>query len=125
MTEEWVLTPPSGFNSSLAVLGVGPQTQYWFNTLFGWQEDSYWQVSWRLFVPGAMLKLVYDLMQFINPMILGLVIEFVMDRNMPAWKGYVYAAAMFCVVQVRLNTGFHPQLLGNQLESKFNCIANS
>ncbi|XP_049833464.1 multidrug resistance-associated protein 1-like [Schistocerca gregaria] len=46
------------------------------------------------FIFGACLKLVQDILMFVNPQILKLLISFV-EGNESMWKGYTYAGLMF------------------------------
>ncbi|XP_053408516.1 multidrug resistance-associated protein 1-like isoform X2 [Mercenaria mercenaria] len=60
---------------------------------------------------GWMCKFLYDLLQFVNPMILNLLIGYVEskgDSNVTVyeWKGYVYAAGLF-VVAMTQSVFFH------------------
>ncbi|KAK3589166.1 hypothetical protein CHS0354_018871 [Potamilus streckersoni] len=43
-------------------------------------------------------KLLYDVLIFISPNLLRLFIEFIEDRTMMVWKGYILACAFFCVI---------------------------
>ncbi|XP_046653460.1 multidrug resistance-associated protein 1-like isoform X4 [Daphnia pulicaria] len=46
------------------------------------------------FLLGALLKLVQDLLAFVSPQILSLLIGFVEDTTQESWKGYLYAAIL-------------------------------
>ena len=51
---------------------------------------------WPTFLLGAVYQLVYVLLQFASPQILGLIISFVQSDD-PEWQGYFYTA-LFAVV---------------------------
>ena len=51
---------------------------------------------WPTFLMGAVYQLVYTLLQFASPQILGLIISFVQSED-PEWHGYFYTA-LFAVV---------------------------
>ncbi|XP_062521920.1 ATP-binding cassette sub-family C member 3-like isoform X2 [Corticium candelabrum] len=64
------------------------------------------------------LKLIQDLIMFVGPLLLKLLIDFTEDSTIPTWRGYVYASLLFIVAEVqsldlhqyfqRCNkTGFH------------------
>ncbi|XP_042861563.1 multidrug resistance-associated protein 1-like isoform X1 [Penaeus japonicus] len=53
------------------------------------------------FLFGATLKLFHDCLQFVSPQILSALIVFTESEDMPAWKGYMYAALMFVCAQIQ------------------------
>lgn len=57
------------------------------------------------FLFGSMLKLFQDVMTFISPQILRLLIQFVdsvyTDDPQPMWKGLLYAALLFIVASIQ------------------------
>ncbi|XP_076064714.1 multidrug-Resistance like Protein 1 isoform X2 [Oratosquilla oratoria] len=48
---------------------------------------------------GAILKLIYDIMQFVSPQILSALINYATDEEEPVWRGYFYAVIMFICAQ--------------------------
>ncbi|KAL1139319.1 hypothetical protein AAG570_006305 [Ranatra chinensis] len=52
------------------------------------------------FIFGAFLKLVQDLMQFVSPQILSLLIAFV-ESNEYQWRGYFYAVLLFLTASIQ------------------------
>lgn len=52
---------------------------------------------WPTFLLGALYQLVYALLQFASPQILGLIINFVQNKDSYNWQGYLYTA-LFAVV---------------------------
>nr|AVT42143.1 ABC transporter C [Lissorhoptrus oryzophilus] len=55
-----------------------------------------WSCFYRTFLVGASFRMIQDLMAFVNPQILSLVISFVQSDE-PQWKGIFYALLMFFV----------------------------
>ncbi|ETN85367.1 hypothetical protein NECAME_16796 [Necator americanus] len=49
------------------------------------------------FISGALLKLIFDLLHFVAPVLLKLLINFIQDRNQPMWLGIAIASFMFVV----------------------------
>ncbi|KAK6765506.1 hypothetical protein RB195_025428 [Necator americanus] len=49
------------------------------------------------FISGALLKLIFDLLHFVAPVLLRLLINFIQDRNQPMWLGIAIASFMFVV----------------------------
>jgi len=49
---------------------------------------------------GGMLKLINDGAQFIGPIFLSLLVDFVGDRDQPEWKGYFYAGLLFVCTMI-------------------------
>lgn len=61
------------------------------------------------FLGGSSLKLIYDILQFASPQLLGLLINFTMG-NEPLWKGILYAVTIFVTLLVQsviLSVYFH------------------
>ncbi|XP_044271389.1 multidrug resistance-associated protein 1 isoform X7 [Tribolium madens] len=52
------------------------------------------------FVFGALLKLIQDLLTFVSPHILDLLIQFV-KNNEEQWKGFLYAGALFVTATIQ------------------------
>ncbi|KAL3875737.1 hypothetical protein ACJMK2_033658 [Sinanodonta woodiana] len=52
---------------------------------------------WFQLLVAAFFKLVYDILQFVSPWILKLVITYTKDKSEYQWHGYLYAALMFVV----------------------------
>ncbi|XP_074657505.1 multidrug resistance-associated protein 1-like isoform X2 [Tubulanus polymorphus] len=48
---------------------------------------------------GSILQLIFDLMTFINPIILSLLIDFIDDKSRPNWFGFIYGGLMFVTSQ--------------------------
>ena len=53
---------------------------------------------WPTFCLGAIYQLIYSLLQFTSPQILGLIISFV-EGSDPNWKGYLYTI-LFAITAV-------------------------
>nr|XP_008197328.1 PREDICTED: multidrug resistance-associated protein 1 isoform X6 [Tribolium castaneum] len=52
------------------------------------------------FIFGALLKLIQDLLTFVSPHILNLLIQFV-KNNEEQWKGFLYAGALFVTATIQ------------------------
>ncbi|XP_036368003.1 canalicular multispecific organic anion transporter 2 [Octopus sinensis] len=52
-------------------------------------------VNWFLFVISQLVKLLYDLLQFVSPQILSALISHTETPNEPEWKGYILVLALF------------------------------
>ncbi|KAJ6660365.1 hypothetical protein lerEdw1_017788 [Lerista edwardsae] len=66
-------------------------------------EPSFLKALLRTFGPyfliGSVFKLIQDLLSFVNPQLLSLLIGFIKDSDAPVWQGYLIAALMFfCAV---------------------------
>ncbi|XP_015266213.1 PREDICTED: canalicular multispecific organic anion transporter 2 [Gekko japonicus] len=63
------------------------------------KEPSFLKALLRAFGPyfliGSFYKLIQDLLSFVNPQLLRILIRFIKDKNAPLWWGYVIAASMF------------------------------
>ena len=64
---------------------------------------------WPTFCLGALYQLIYTLLQFASPQILGLIISFVQSDD-PDWKGYLYTILFAIVALVSAISG---KSLGN------------
>ncbi|CAI8018869.1 Multidrug resistance-associated protein 1 [Geodia barretti] len=65
---------------------------------------------WPVLLASAFFKLVQDLLNFVSPQVLKLLITFTEDRDEPDWKGYFYAALLFVTAVVQslfLHQYFH------------------
>ena len=65
---------------------------------------------WPMFVLGASMKFIYDVLQFVQPKLLELMIDFIKDPNQELWKGLLYAALMFVGASIQsiiLSVYFH------------------
>ncbi|CAG2186409.1 ABCC3 [Mytilus edulis] len=69
----------------------------------------------------AFYKLLFDILQFISPLILRLLIRFTKDKGEYEWRGYLYSVLMFLVAVVQsliLHQYFHgAQLVGMRLRT--------
>uniref|UniRef100_A0A3B3IJ80 Multidrug resistance-associated protein 1 n=1 Tax=Oryzias latipes TaxID=8090 RepID=A0A3B3IJ80_ORYLA len=62
------------------------------------------------FLVSCLYKLIQDILMFVGPEILRLLILFVNDPDAPSWQGYFYAALLFvctCVQSLILQRYFH------------------
>ncbi|GAB1607734.1 resistance-associated 1-like [Argonauta hians] len=53
-------------------------------------------VNWLQFLVSQIIKLLYDLLQFVSPQILSALIAHTETPNEPEWKGYALVVALFC-----------------------------
>ncbi|CAH1794809.1 unnamed protein product, partial [Owenia fusiformis] len=62
------------------------------------------------FLIGSLFKLINDILMFVSPQLLKLLIGFTRNKDDPLWKGYMYAALMFIVAlfqSIILHQYFH------------------
>ncbi|XP_071968860.1 ATP-binding cassette sub-family C member 3 isoform X2 [Engystomops pustulosus] len=63
------------------------------------KEPSFLKVLLKTFGPffliGSVFKLFQDLLSFVNPQLLSILIDFIKNREAPAWWGFSIAALMF------------------------------
>ena len=75
-------------------------------------RPSVFMVLFKQFGPqilkAAMFKFGYDCLQFCNPQVLNLLIDFTKDDSEPIWKGIVYSCAFFLIAV--LSSQFFHQL---------------
>ncbi|NXL41227.1 MRP3 protein, partial [Podilymbus podiceps] len=67
------------------------------------RKPSFLKALLRTFGPyfliGSFFKLIQDLLSFVNPQLLSVLISFIKNKDAPAWWGYLIAALMFiCAV---------------------------
>ncbi|KFQ72303.1 Canalicular multispecific organic anion transporter 2, partial [Phaethon lepturus] len=67
------------------------------------RKPSFLKALLRTFGPyfliGSFFKLIQDLLSFVNPQLLSVLISFIKDKDAPAWWGFLIAALMFiCAV---------------------------
>ncbi|XP_067274888.1 multidrug resistance-associated protein 1 isoform X1 [Pseudorasbora parva] len=62
------------------------------------------------FLVSSLYKIIHDILMFVGPEILRLLIQFVNDSNAPTWLGYFYTTLLFvctCVQTLILQKYFH------------------
>ncbi|XP_058021721.1 ATP-binding cassette sub-family C member 3 isoform X2 [Ahaetulla prasina] len=79
------------------------ETEFMLNIPTKQKEPSFFKALLRTFGPyfliGSFFKLIQDLLSFVNPQLLSMLISFVKNKNAPLWWGYLIAALMFlCAV---------------------------
>ncbi|XP_062448120.1 ATP-binding cassette sub-family C member 3 isoform X2 [Rhea pennata] len=67
------------------------------------RKPSFLKALLRTFVPyfliGSFFKLIQDLLSFVNPQLLSVLINFIKSKDAPTWWGFLIAALMFvCAV---------------------------
>lgn len=74
----------------------------------------------------ALLKLIYDVMQFISPLLLKLLIQFIEDKTEYSWRGMFYSVLMFILAMIQsliLHQYFQGcQLLGMRIRTSVTCL---
>ncbi|MBZ3874542.1 Canalicular multispecific organic anion transporter 1 [Sciurus carolinensis] len=66
-----------------------------------WLIKALFKTFWVILLKSFILKIVYDILVFMNPQLLKLLISFVSDPNVYAWTGYLYAILLFVVALVQ------------------------
>ncbi|XP_078610229.1 multidrug resistance-associated protein 1-like isoform X14 [Branchiostoma floridae x Branchiostoma japonicum] len=65
---------------------------------------------WPLFAVSAIYKLIQDILLFVSPQLLKLLIAFTKDKDIYSWKGYLYAVLLLLVAIIQslvLHQYFH------------------
>uniref|UniRef100_A0A8C9FWN7 ABC-type glutathione-S-conjugate transporter n=1 Tax=Pavo cristatus TaxID=9049 RepID=A0A8C9FWN7_PAVCR len=75
----------------------------YFKNLISCKKPSFLKALMRTFGPyfliGSFFKLIQDLLSFVNPQLLSVLISFIKNKDAPAWWGFLIAALMFtCAV---------------------------
>ncbi|XP_064611716.1 multidrug resistance-associated protein 1-like isoform X1 [Liolophura sinensis] len=89
------------------------------------KEPSLFMALTRAFgtvgVIAGLFKLMHDILIFVSPYLLKLMIQFTNDKSIPTWKGYLYAALMVIIALIQslvLHQYFHGCfLLGMRLRT--------
>ncbi|KAI0230542.1 Multidrug resistance-associated protein 1 [Lamellibrachia satsuma] len=64
----------------------------------------------RSFLPVIPMKLFFDTLTFVNPLLLKLLIGFIADKTQHQWKGFLYVALLFIIALIQsmiLHQYFH------------------
>ncbi|KAH0629433.1 hypothetical protein JD844_011498 [Phrynosoma platyrhinos] len=91
-------------NSVMNHIADGPEeTEILLSSKTEQKEPSFFKALIRTFGPyfliGSFFKLIQDLLSFVNPQLLSLLIGFIKNERAPLWWGYLIAALMFfCAV---------------------------
>ncbi|KAG8129111.1 putative ATP-binding cassette sub-family C protein, partial [Naja naja] len=90
------------------------ETELMLNIPTKQKEPSFFKALLRTFGPyfliGSFFKVIQDLLSFVNPQLLSMLISFVKNKNAPLWWGYLIAALMFfCAVLQTLILHHHFQ----------------
>ncbi|KAM8806261.1 ATP-binding cassette sub-family C member 2 [Eudromia elegans] len=76
----------------------------------GWLLKTLFKTFWQNLVLSVAFKLVHDILVFVSPQLLKLLISFVSDPNAFAWQGYLYSIVLFLAALVQsicLQQHFH------------------
>ncbi|XP_040848249.1 ATP-binding cassette sub-family C member 2 [Ochotona curzoniae] len=66
-----------------------------------WLIKTLFKTFYMVLLKSFVLKLVYDILTFLNPQLLRLVIAFVSDKDSYVWIGYLYAISLFAVALIQ------------------------
>uniref|UniRef100_A0A8B9GBF2 Canalicular multispecific organic anion transporter 1 n=1 Tax=Amazona collaria TaxID=241587 RepID=A0A8B9GBF2_9PSIT len=67
----------------------------------GWLMKTLGKTFWKNLLLSVTFKLVHDLIVFVSPQLLKLLIAFVSDEESFAWQGYVYAILLFLSAMIQ------------------------
>ncbi|XP_028651533.1 canalicular multispecific organic anion transporter 1 [Erpetoichthys calabaricus] len=67
----------------------------------GWMVSTLLKTFIRMLIESAVLKLLHDLLVFISPQLLKLMVSFTEDKSVFEWKGYMYAILLFVVALIQ------------------------
>ncbi|XP_025906528.1 canalicular multispecific organic anion transporter 1 [Nothoprocta perdicaria] len=76
----------------------------------GWLLKTLFKTFWQNLLLSVAFKLVHDILVFVSPQLLKLLISFVSDPDAFAWQGYLYSILLFLVALVQsicLQQHFH------------------
>uniref|UniRef100_A0A8C7JQ85 Multidrug resistance-associated protein 1 n=1 Tax=Oncorhynchus kisutch TaxID=8019 RepID=A0A8C7JQ85_ONCKI len=82
-------------------------------TCTSWQPSLFWALCLTFgpyFLISSLYKIIQDILMFVGPNILRLLIQFVNDSSAPSWQGYFYTALLFvctCFQTLILQKYFH------------------
>lgn len=88
-SDENILIPPA----LPAYSAIKPAKPYLIVALF--------KAFGRLFFVAGLFKLCQDIIIFISPQLLKLMINFTENKTVPVWRGYVYAVLLFIVAEIQ------------------------
>ncbi|XP_034519018.1 canalicular multispecific organic anion transporter 1 [Ailuropoda melanoleuca] len=66
-----------------------------------WLVKTLFKTFYIVLLKSFFLKLVYDLLMFLNPQLLKLLISFANDRDTYIWTGYLYSVLFFVVALIQ------------------------
>ncbi|XP_075279640.1 ATP-binding cassette sub-family C member 2 [Opisthocomus hoazin] len=67
----------------------------------GWLLKTLFKTFWKNLLLSVAFKLVNDLLTFVSPQLLKLLIAFVSDEESFAWQGYLYAILLFLTALIQ------------------------
>ncbi|NXX99006.1 MRP2 protein, partial [Centropus bengalensis] len=67
----------------------------------GWLVKTLCKTFWQNLVLSVAFKLVHDVLVFVSPQLLKLLIAFVSDEESFAWQGYLYAILLFLAALIQ------------------------
>ncbi|XP_059756486.1 ATP-binding cassette sub-family C member 2 isoform X4 [Balaenoptera ricei] len=66
-----------------------------------WLVKALFKTFYVILLKSFLLKLVYDVLMFLNPQLLKLLISFANDRDIYLWTGYLYSIFFFAVALIQ------------------------
>ncbi|XP_010972726.2 ATP-binding cassette sub-family C member 2 isoform X1 [Camelus dromedarius] len=66
-----------------------------------WLVMALFKTFYAILLKSFLLKLVYDILTFLNPQLLKLLISFASDRSIYLWAGYIYSILFFAVALIQ------------------------
>uniref|UniRef100_H0WIX5 ATP binding cassette subfamily C member 2 n=1 Tax=Otolemur garnettii TaxID=30611 RepID=H0WIX5_OTOGA len=66
-----------------------------------WLVKALFKSFYMILLKGFLLKLVHDILMFMNPQLLKLLISFANDSDAYVWTGYMYAIVLFVVALIQ------------------------
>ncbi|KAB0390270.1 hypothetical protein E2I00_014382, partial [Balaenoptera physalus] len=66
-----------------------------------WLVKALFKTFYVILLKSFLLKLVYDVLMFLNPQLLKLLISFANDRDIYLWTGYLYSILFFAVALIQ------------------------
>ncbi|XP_069756348.1 ATP-binding cassette sub-family C member 2 isoform X2 [Narcine bancroftii] len=67
----------------------------------GWLVLALFKTFWTILLKGVVFKLFHDILLFVNPQLLKLMVSFTEDPSIYTWKGYLYAVLLFLLAFIQ------------------------
>ncbi|XP_039727463.1 ATP-binding cassette sub-family C member 2 [Pteropus medius] len=66
-----------------------------------WLVKTFFKIFYVIILKSLLLKLMNDILTFVSPQLLKLMISFTNDRNTYVWVGYIYSILLFAVASIQ------------------------
>ncbi|XP_006926069.1 canalicular multispecific organic anion transporter 1 [Pteropus alecto] len=66
-----------------------------------WLVKTFFKIFYIIILKSLLLKLMNDILMFVSPQLLKLMISFANDRNTYVWVGYIYSILLFAVASIQ------------------------